>query len=343
MGPTLSVSPRRRVLRRVRTRSRCHWSSARPAVVTLDGTFVVSGVAAAGALVSVVDGAGEDITADPKVGINELLVITINWTDANGNPIANGTLAGPGGPPATPIATLGLLTAPTGSNDAGNTTVTYVAGGASGIATFTAVIDAAVVQFNIEVGDTGGGVIDSLASANGVDVDAAVGAQVQLTVLASIEGVPAANAIIQFESNSARVTPELPSSNAAGEASTFVTSSVAGVVVVTATAVTQGVGGVLIPVQGIDTVIFTITFGGTSVQLSTGAVSTFLGWSGPRVDSSTFDGVAGLVIIWWWNENDAEWTAFVPGSDIAALQNVFVVDTFDVIFIVTTGETNVGI
>ena len=249
----------------------------------------------------------------------------------------------PIGSGATPIATLGVITAVTGSNDAGNTTATYVAGGASGIATFTAVIDGAIVQFTVEVGGPARGVIDSLASANGVDVDAAVGAQVQLTVLASIEGVPTASAIIQFESNSASPTPALPSSNAAGEASTFVTSSVAGVVVVTATAVTQGVGGVLIPVQGIDTVIFTITFGGTSVQLSTGAVSTFLGWSGPQVDSSTFDGVAGLVIIWWWNENDAEWTAFVPGSDIAALQNVFVVDTFDVIFIVTTGETNVGI
>ena len=306
-------------------------------------TINIAGIAATASLVSVVDGAGVDVTADPKVGINELLVITINWTDANGNPIANGTLAGPRAVPAvTPIATLGVVTAVTGSDDAGNTTATYVSGAVSGISTFTAAIGAATVQFTVEVGGTGGGVIDSLASANGVDVDAAVGAQVQLTVLASIEGVPTANAIIQFESNSGRATPALPSSNAAGEASTFVTSSVAGVVVVSATAVTQGVGGVLIPVQGIDTVIFTITFGGTSVQLSTGAVSTFLAWSGPQVDSSTFDGVAGLVIIWWWNEN-AEWIAFVPGSDIAALQNVFVVDTFAVIFIVTTGETNVGI
>ena len=319
-------------------------SGAPVTVDTAVGTVTISGAAVAGVLV---DGDGNEVSGNPTVGINELLTIRIAWTDANDNPVANGNGPGSGMIPA-PAVTLGLITRNSPTDDAGVSTHTYLAPPASGSSTFLAQLDDAAVQFTIEIGGPGGGVIDLLTAADGVDLDAAVGDQVQVLVLASSMGDPTENALIRFESNNADPTPVLASTNAAGETSSFVTSNVAGMVIVTATAVTQGIGGVLIPVQGVDTIVFTITFGAAIVpgpgivQLSDGAAATFTSWRGGDVDSSVFSDIVGLSIIWWWDVGAEDWHVFVPDPNAPdALREVFIVRTFDVLFFVATGEVNV--
>ena len=309
--------------------------------VTVDtavGTVTISGAAVAGVLV---DGDGNEVSGNPTVGINGVLTIRIAWTDANDNPVANGNGPGSGMIPA-PAVTLGLITRNSPTDDAGVSTHTYLAPTASGSSNFLAQLDAAAVQFTVEIGGPGGGVIDLLTAADSVDLDAAVGDQVQVLVLASSMGDPTENALIRFESNNADPTPVLASTNAAGETSSFVTSNVAGMVIVTATAVTQGIGGVLIPVQGVDTIVFTITFGAGIVQLSDGAAATFTSWRGGDVDSSVFSNIVGLSIIWWWDVGAEDWHVFVPDPNAPdALREVFIVRTFDVLFFVATGEVNV--
>jgi len=307
-------------------------------------TVTISGAPSTGVLTSVTDNASTVVTADPAVGINGLLTIVTTWTDAASNPVPNGSALGIVAPGA--VTSLGVLTAATTSNDAGSITHTFVAGAASGIATLTFTLGTGVVQFSVEVGGTGGGVVDSLDASGELEdpltVDALVGQQVQLTVIAMDGGVLMPNAIISFESNNASLSPSLPSTNAAGEASTFVTSNVTGMVVVTATAVTQGVGGVLIPVQGIDAVVFHVTFGSQTADLSTEAVATFIAWTFADSDSSIFENVAGLDAVWKWT--GSEWVLYASDADAPSnLKTSFTLSSGDVLFIVTTAGVTVAI
>ena len=306
-------------------------------VIATDETTVnVGGAPAVITIESITDNNGDEVKDDPKVGQGGALTIRLRVLDGSlTNPVANFTPFG-----GASVAPLGFFTAAGLTNDAGDLLVTYVSGLASGNSTLTMVVGTVQVQTVVEVGGTGGDVPTSLEAVNPEPDPAAVGDQVRIEVIAKKDGSPIASAIILFESNDASVTPRQASTNEDGVAEAFVTTDEAGEVVVTATAVTEGVTEV-IPVEGVGTVVFHITFGGTTVELSSGATSTFLAWTGDEVDSSVFDGVGGLTIIWWWN--GAEWLPFVPDSSIDALRAVFVLSTFDVIFIVTTGAVSVPI
>ena len=100
--------------------------------------------AAVGTLISAIDAGGNDATANPVVARASQMIITLSWTDADGNPVPIGTTA-------LTRASVGGFSASTSSNDLGNTTHVFVAPVTAGAALVTFQVDAAVVQFAIAV------------------------------------------------------------------------------------------------------------------------------------------------------------------------------------------------
>ena len=284
---------------------------------------------------TITDAGGTDVTADPSVGIGELLTIVLTLRDGNGNSPPNATVIGGVGPNLGATAPAG----PPTSNTAGTSTVIYAAPVATGIVTFNYAVGAVNLTFTVEVGGVGGQIIDDLAASGDTAIDANVGDQVSLTVIATLLGVATPDAIILFEVNGGSVAPSQVSTNASGEGSTFASADGPGTVIVTATAVSEGVND-LIPVPGVNAVVFTINFGQESAQLSDGAVATFRAWTFADADSSVFENVAGLVAVWKWT--GSEWVLYAADPDApSGLKAVFTLTNGDVIFIVTTGAVTV--
>lgn len=311
-------------------------------VATLVGSVRVAGAAATATTTSITDQAGTVITDAPSVGQGEIITVTLNWLAADGSPVANASAS-------AQQVTLGTLTANTATNDAGNTTHRIVAGNQSGNSTLTVTIGTVTHAVTFEVGGTGGAVTTSLAASGATARSATAGDQVSLTVIASDSAGVTGDALVAVTNSGGSVSNDLISANAAGEASVFATSASAGTVIVEMTAVTQGTGGVLIPVADVDAVVFTITFAAvaaeaapaaTSVALSDAAASTFVSWTGAEANSSVFANVGGLTIVWFWN--GTEWLAYVPDG-VAALQTSFVVPNGGVLYIVTTAAVSVPV
>ena len=283
---------------------------------------------------TITDAAGTDITAAPRVGIGEFITIVLTATDANGNPPPNATIVGGAGP------NLGLVRMPVApaTNTAGTSTVVYVAPAATGIVTFNYLIGAVNDTFTVEVGGVGGQLIDGLAADGDTVIDANVGDQVSLTVIATLLGVNTPDAIIRWEATSGSPTPSEGSTGTDGGHTTVVTSTVTGTVTVTATAVSEGVND-KVPVPGVESVTFTISFGSSTVVFTTGAQATYQSWESADADSSVFENVAGLVAVWIYDGTN--WLIYASDPDAPNnLKMAFVVTSGpprSILFVVSTG------
>ena len=281
---------------------------------------------------TITDAAGTDITAAPRVGIGEFITIVLTATDANGNPPPNATVVGGAGP------NLGLVQVPPATNTAGTSTVVYVAPAATGIVTFNYRIGAVNDTFTVEVGGVGGQLIDGLVADGDTVIDANVGDQVSLTVIATLLGVNTPDAIIRWEATSGSPTPSEGSTGTDGGHTTVVTSTVTGTVTVTATAISEGVND-KVPVPGVESVTFTISFGSSTVVFTTGAQATYQSWESADADSSVFENVAGLVAVWIYDGTN--WLIYASDPDAPSnLKMAFVVTSGpprSILFVVSTG------
>ena len=202
-------------------------------------------MAAAGFIVSIVDIRGVDVTANPTVGLNGTLFINTAWTDANGDAVSIGSVIGIGVPGA--VASLGRFITASTSNALGQVSHLYDGGATRGIATLTLTLGVETIRFTVEVG---GGVVDALSAAAAVDIDAAVGDQVVLAVIAMANRHPSEDTLIRYES-AQTVVPSQARTDANGRASAVVTSDDARVVTVIVTAVSDPGR---IPIGGVNSI-----------------------------------------------------------------------------------------
>ena len=316
-------------------------------VDTVSTTVTVSGAATLGVLGAITDAGGVDVSAAPAVGQGGILNVSITWTDALSNPIPSGTAVALG----TPVNNLLTNTANAASDDTGAIVYSLVAGTVSGLGTQTFQSPggtAASIQFVVEVGGSGGNNPDGLVASGDTTIEASIGDQVQLTVVASSGGTALGSAIILFESGTTTPAPSQSSTSATGEASAFVTSGTAGTVVVSATAVTEGATS-LIPVAGVSPVIFTITFGATTVALADGATATFTTWSGGDTTASqVFENVTNLVIVHKFTGDisgpNGGWAPYTSSPNApAALKENYTLSNGDILFIITDGAVTISV
>jgi len=265
------------------------------------GGAAATGVASVGDVASGTSGLSTAGASLAAVGPNESVPITFTFTDAAGNSVPGGSAVAI----ATTAGVGSIIPAGAQVTTNGAATWTFVAPNFSGTQTVTAQQGAIVSQVEIEVGGTGGGNPDAISVVGDAEIDADTGALVAVSFLVERDGAAVDDALVRFDTTCGETSPDETDTTADGLATTTFQSNSAGTCMLTAQVYTLGLGGTVIPTDGLEASI-TINVGGSVLSLVAGGQFVFASFSGTA--SEIFG--ANTTIVWKFLGVDAGWVSY---------------------------------